>query len=129
MTARHRILFASACATALAGCGGTPQAENPNAAGDATNAPSLHYESARTVAIDGTTVSPRTASVPVNGTIHWVNRGTRSQSIRWTSGPGGHFTSGQLEPGERFSILMPFVGTVTYRSSGGAQGTIDVGEH
>ena len=126
----RKVVLVAVCAAALAGCAGGPQGveKNPNAAGDATNLPSLHYTAARTVAIGDAGFIPSAVRVGVDTTIHWVNRSTHAQSIRWTGGPGANFTSGRLEPGQHFCILMPLVGTVSYRSGhGGLHGTIEVG--
>jgi plastocyanin len=118
---------------ALAGCGGSPPvAKHPAAAlGSANNGPSMYFPRTETVAIRRDGPHPQRLRVPANTTIRWVNRGSRTHGLRWSSGRAPHFTSGALKPEETFSIRMPRVGTVTYRTTtpGGqsSRGVIQVG--
>lgn len=64
-----------------------------------------------TIAMDGTSFSPRSMSVKVGDTVTWVNRDPFPHNV--TSRTGG-FRSGDVEPDERWELHATTPGTFAY---------------
>lgn len=75
----------------------------PSAAGAASNL---------TIRI-GSTLSPASATVAPGTRVVWVNRDTERHRVRTTSAPV-RIDSGNLEPGETWSVVLTATGTYSY---------------
>lgn len=64
-----------------------------------------------TVTIKDLTFSPASVSVPVGGTVTWVNNDDRDHAVRSAD---GLLDSGNISPGARWSFTFKQSGTVTY---------------
>lgn len=79
----------------------------------ALSGPGSADAAALTVSItDG--LSPKSVTVPPGTTVTFVNDDAERHRVRTTSGPS-EFDSGNLEPGERFSVTLQATGRYSYR--------------
>lgn len=62
----------------------------------------------------GDALDPKELGIAPGTTVTWTNESGNRHRMRSTDGPT-EFDSGDLEPGESFSVTFPTVGTITYR--------------
>ncbi|HYH92936.1 MAG TPA: plastocyanin/azurin family copper-binding protein, partial [Candidatus Saccharimonadales bacterium] len=74
--------------------------------------PSTSFAAGVTIRI-GDSYSPDSLTVAPGTKVTWVNESDERHRVRTTSGPT-EFDSGNLEPGERFSVTLRATGTYQY---------------
>jgi plastocyanin len=77
----------------------------------AATAPAAPAAPSRTVQIKMFKFSPRTLTVKAGTRVTWVNRDGDPHTVKSAK---GHFASGALDTGKRFSVVLRHRGTFTY---------------
>lgn len=76
-----RVLTVGALSAAFAACGGsTSSGSSP------TSAPSVTVPGGPTVAINNFAFAPKTVTVPVGGTVTWINQDVAVHDVKFASG-------------------------------------------